>query len=330
MLWGGREVLAAQGVLFPGDEGWDDQVHAVRDRLGMRGIKPGDEGAWDRLAARVTGWQGTHAVISMEFLSLAGRPGARRVVADLAPAEVQVVLTARDLARVVPASWQERVKNGRSWTWREFVDGIQEEGPKTQPGKGFWSQQDLAEIARRWTDAVGHDRVTVVTVPPSGSDPSELLVRLGQAADLDLSGPDPNPAWDNASLGAVETEALRRLNAEIGDDAREPAWSRLLKRGLAREGFEVPSQPLLLTADDVSWLRPAQHRVATALADGGWRVVGDLADLEPEPTRLASRPLDEVDESAVATALVQVAASLGRRYLDTQDSVPDRRNRGRA
>ena len=177
---------------------------------------------------------------------------------------------------------------------------------------------------------MGHDRVTVVTVPPSGSEPSELLVRLGQAAGLDLSGPDPNPAWNNASLGAVETEALRRLNAVVGDDARDPAWSLLVKRGLAREGFDVPSQPLRLTADDMSWLsrRSTGWSPRWPTAAGGWWATWPTST--PEPTRLASRPLDEVDESAVSAALVQVAAALGRRLLTTQDRASGRRNRGRA
>lgn len=325
VLWGGREVLAAQGVLFPGRANWEEQVHAVRDRLGMRVVRPRQHGAWNRLVEQLAGWAGTHAVISMEFLSLAGATRARRIVADLAPAEVLVVLTARDLARVVPASWQERVKNGRAWTWTEFVAGIQQPNQDCQPGKGFWSQQDLAAIARRWAEAVGDDAVTVVTVPPSGADAAELLGRLGEASDLDLSGPDPNPTWDNASLGAVETEALRRINVAVGDQSSDSAWSLLVKRGLAREGIDMPSRPLLLTADDMAWLQPMQRRVVDELAGGGWRVVGDLADLMPTSPRVATRAVDDVDEADVSTALALVAAELGRRLLAEQARTSARR-----
>ena len=52
------------------------------------------------------------------------RSGCRSIVESLAPATVHVVLTARDLARVLPSTWQENIQNGLTWTWPEFLASV--------------------------------------------------------------------------------------------------------------------------------------------------------------------------------------------------------------
>ena len=58
-----------------------------------------------------------------------------RSVAD----EVHPIITARDLARQVPAEWQQSIKHGRTHTLREFYDLIRAEDPSVM----FWRAQDL-------------------------------------------------------------------------------------------------------------------------------------------------------------------------------------------
>ena len=43
---------------------------------------------------------------------------------DTADLELHVVVTARDLVRQAAAHWQEEVKNGRPWSFREFEQVI--------------------------------------------------------------------------------------------------------------------------------------------------------------------------------------------------------------
>ncbi len=166
-LFAHQSTLRERGTLVPGKK-WNEQVKAVKDL-----IRPGNEhdGAWAELAGRVREWPGT-AVVSMEFLGPAGPKVIKRLVESVAPAPVEVIITARDLNRSIAALWQETIQNGRSWGWPEYVAGVREACPWHDPqdvgeaGRTFWRQQDLSRIADTWTAAGG--RISLVTVPHPG------------------------------------------------------------------------------------------------------------------------------------------------------------------
>ena len=54
-------------------------------------------------------------------------------MADLADSEVHVVYSARDLARQVPAAWQESIKQGRSWSYRPLPRPVSSSGRPGSP-----------------------------------------------------------------------------------------------------------------------------------------------------------------------------------------------------
>ena len=93
-----RDLLQERGVRVPGRRR-RSQVLAVQQLL--RGGGP----MWDKHAAAVSRHGGT-SVISMELLGPAGKDvivGLRDAVQAHAEAEVEVVITARDLNRSIPA-----------------------------------------------------------------------------------------------------------------------------------------------------------------------------------------------------------------------------------
>ena len=59
--------------------------------------------------------------------------------------EVHILLTTRDLARQVPAVWQEDVKNCGMLTFGEFTRSLRGLDDSIDPffAKTFWSYQDL-------------------------------------------------------------------------------------------------------------------------------------------------------------------------------------------
>ena len=124
-LFGNKDVLAAQGVLVPG-EAWTHQVAGVIDVLGRARKGPG---AWAALLEELAAWPGT-GVISMEFLGPVAPERIAAVVASLRPAHVSVVVTARDLNRSIAAMWQETVQNGRWWTWPEYAVAVERARPR--------------------------------------------------------------------------------------------------------------------------------------------------------------------------------------------------------
>lgn len=279
-LFSHRETLAERGVRVPGRQ-WRSQVLAVQQLL--RGGGP----MWDRHAGGIREHAGT-SIVTSELLGPAPAEVARRLV-DSVGVPVDVVVTARDLNRSVPAMWQETLQNGRSWQWHDYLAGVEADRPSTRDGRpatdagrAFWIQQDLVRIVRRWAAVVGPERVSVVTVPPPGGDPELLWERFARVAGPGLEGLVSAPAR-NESLGAASANAVRRLN-ELLDEAGMPfpqghqLRKRLLtKQVLAgRKGVE-PAIGLAVAP----WVTEETRHQRAGLQQLGARLVGDWADLTP-------------------------------------------------
>lgn len=305
-LYAHREHLAGLGILVPGTT-WRDQADAVWNLRGRETSLAGDrsiEGSWQRLVDEIDAWPET-AVVSAELLAPVGDDVVAKVVASLGAPEI--VLSVRDLNRNLPAMWQEVVQNGEVWAWSDFVASARVRRPRRPlpdvltAASRFWSEQDVVAIARRWSAA---GPVHVVTVPGSGAPRSALLERFGEVIGFsfeDVRTPRPQ----NASLGVVRTDLLRRLNLEL--DARDlsfPAGIRLRKHVLAKKlmpGLDVADERIGLRVEP--WVEKAADQQVTALQKLGVRLHGDWSDLMPVE-------VDGADPSAVtADEIVPVAVA---------------------
>lgn len=271
-LGANRARLGAQGVLFPGPN-WRRHVNAVQDLMHHAGAVPG---AWDSITQEINAHPGT-AVISMEYLVMAGQRGIGIIEKSFGDAELRVVVGVRDLGRTVPAMWQEAVKNRSTRTFAEYVRGIRDGG---DTGRRFWRQQHAARVVDRWARQLGPEHVYVVTLPPPGVHGEVLWHRFGEVAGI-----RDEPRWDeapraNESLGAASALLMRRLN-ELTEDLTVQEYKRRFKamaKHLLPEhrraedpiGFTVPR-----------WLRDEAAKITTDLARSGVHVVGDLAELTP-------------------------------------------------
>jgi hypothetical protein len=307
-----RELLATRGLRFPGLV-WRDQVSGVAEVLERQrvAIAP-EEGAWQALVDEIAAWDGT-GLISMEFLGPIGLQKIERVVSSFPAGRVEAVVTARDLNRSIPAMWQEALKNGRTYSFDEYVEAIrQHEGP----GVAFWREQTIAAMCRRWSDIIGLDRVTLVTVPHPGAPRDELWRRFATAIGIDGSGVE-SPPRANESLGAASVEVLRLLNDRV-DDLAFPEYAPVVKHRLAKHvlagrrelepalGLEVPE-----------WLPELSTRMIGRILDLGVRVVGDLSDLNPTPVpgvHPDSVPAELRLDAAVEGLESLVRALQGRRH----------------
>jgi hypothetical protein len=283
-----KQVLAEQSVLWPGRV-WSDQVRAVEDlRDAAKGLLS-EATRWDALVAEVDAHEGAAAVISMEWLCLGGPAMAQRAAASLAGHDLHVVLTLRDLARAVPAQWQESTQNGHSWTYQEFLDGLTARRRRRSPaGRHFWVNQDWERMLEVWGAVVEPDHFWVVTVPPPGSPTTLLWDRFCQAAGIAPTGLTLS-GWPNESLGAASAELMRRLQAARRDDEaparhRAALKHKLAKGVLATHRREEPG--LVLPPEHLDWARETTRRLVRTIAASGVRVVGDLDDLTPREPRL--------------------------------------------
>jgi hypothetical protein len=309
VLWQNRVELRAAGTLYPGTHP-ASHVWANFDlrETGFRGYRPRQvNGAWDNLVAEIRAWQGP-SIIDHEMFSLAKPAHIERAISDLAFAEVQVIFTARDMARQLPAAWQEWLKNRSTTTYAEFLAAVCR--PEIEETPRFWGLHDVPGILERWAATVGADHVHVITLPPPGGDRSLLWRRFADVVGIDAEGYDLETAEPNTSLGAAEAALLRRVNLELGGTLSWPEYNRRVKFGLAPALAARPGPRIELPTEAyewaVSWAKDAIQR----LSAGGYRVVGDLDELVPTIRQSGLDP-DRIDVTTLAdTAIAGLAVAL--------------------
>ncbi|GGF47729.1 hypothetical protein GCM10011519_22220 [Marmoricola endophyticus] len=331
-LFRNPEALAAHGLAYPADR-HDAHFLAAVDLTGLRwgGLETQAVGAWDRLVEQVRAAPGT-AVISHEVFGQASRADVARAMEDLganAGVEVHVVVSARDLVRQVPAEWQENVKHRRRVGFEEFLATIRDPDDTSILSRWFWSVQDVPDVLDRWGGTLPRSHVHVVTVPQPGGSPEVLWERFAQVLGIPPAALPESTDRANASLGVAEAELVRRLNVQLrhvlpNERYRELVRERLVHQGLARESR---SPRLTLPPAQAAWAADLGREWAATIAEKGYDVVGDLADLdagEPDVTWGPGQDPDHPDEAQVADAGVHALAAMvieAARLRDVEDGL---------
>jgi hypothetical protein len=309
-----KERLASEaGLLYPGTS-WSAQVHAATDLLALHlhgWPDPSAVGAWDRLVAEIDAWPGS-AVISMEWLGSADADQVRRLVESFAPGTVDVIVTARDLGRTLPAAWQEFVRNYEVWTWPDFLSAVTADDPYENPaGHLFWTQQDLERVVEVWQAFLPADRVHVVTLPPPGGRHDELWQRFAGVLGVDPELADTSPAVteqaSNRSLGRASADLMRQVNERGRAAGLEwPGYHGAFKTVLAQQVLAPRSaseEPIVVPAELEGWARTRADRIKKALSASGVDLVGDLDDLDPVLEAEDGRPDAVSDDTPLDAAL---------------------------
>lgn len=298
-MWHNRAPLRAQRFLYPGAKRMD-HYHASQD---VRGQRRPPTGAWDQLRAELVAWQGT-GLVSHEFFSMAGAEQAIAAVEELAPAEVHVVLTARDYVRQFPAVWQEALKMSSALSLDAFMAEASED---RLSGAWSWRSQDVPRILEHWSSAIPAERIHVVTVP-GRSGPRELLwQRWCQVLGVDDSAFDMERSVSNESLGAAQAALLCRVKPHLtGPLLRKPVQHRWVRQYFGHEVL-VPQrgERFGLRPAQVSELRRRSLDAVEQIRAGGYTVVGDLSELVPDEEQQEQPHPDDVTE----TEMLEVAGA---------------------
>jgi hypothetical protein len=321
VLWGSREKLREQGLLLPlnrvRDHYYLSNIARAADRV-LDNMPEAAHSLWDRMLTEVRDWEGD-ALISHELFAVCSAERARWTTKQLGTVsdEVHVIVTARDLARQVPAEWQQTIKHGRSHRLSEFYDELR----SAHPTVIFWRVQDLPELLARWSHGLPANRAHIVTVPPSGAPRDLLWRRFASLIGVDPDSVDLSVDMPNESLGVEEVETLRRVNlhAPEGEHPRQQLLIRqVLAEGLlaARPGATKFAPP----ADEHPWVVERGTQMVEDLRRAAYDVVGDLDELLPSPDPVRGPNPDDVPDAAVAAVAVQTISQLLYRSheLETQ------------
>ncbi len=313
-MWLNCDVLRSAGVLYPGETRRAHFLAAIDlQRIDFRGHHdPESEDAWESLVEEAREWTGT-VVISHEVFCAAPQERARAALADLDFAEVHLVLTVRDIARQIPAAWQEDLKNRYSMGLTEYIDAVRDRADVEQ-ATGFWRMQDAGGILRRWAADLPPGRVHLVTVPPPGSPPDLLWERFASVIGIDPELCDRTSVRTNPSLGTVEAALLRRFNEHLKSrDIDWPTYESFVKFHLAERGLAGRSgkQAILLPASEYAWVSAWSRELVRELAERRYTVVGDLAELIPgEPGTLRLHPGDVGADAMLEASFDGIASVL--------------------
>ena len=309
IMWSSRERMRADGVLLPGREKADHlwSTRIVREVRSVERASQKHRSAWERVREETAQWPGT-AVITHEFFAAASTAQVERMVADLAPAQVHVVITAREPISLFTTSWQESLKNRATRKMADYP------GPDSDDPAAVWNWRtlDLGLVLRRWDAVIPPERIHVLPLPPRTAPRDLIWTRFAELVGMDPRGYDTEQGFANSSMGVAEAETLRRINEHLVDRGAlrdAPERGTMIRTYLADERL-VPR------AGDRFWPEPAQiedcrRRGAAALEmlrTGAYDVVGDLADLESPRDLAERRSVDSVTDAEVADIATDLVA----------------------
>lgn len=283
VLWRNQRRLSELDVTFP-----CRPIDHFRAAVELRGIEFGGyadrhtKGAWRRLSRQALSAGTGKVVVSHEVLAAATDQQIEAAVRSLDPAEVHVIYGARDLARQIPAVWQESLKNRRKRPYDRFVKAVLRSRSGAKPGAAFWRAQDAVAVLGRWARHLPLERMHVLTLPPQ-SAPKELLWnRFCAVLGIDHRGFDLQVTRVNTSLTQADAEVLRRLNMVLPPELEWPEYELLVKNrfnDVANQGGH--KDRILVPPRHRRRLLRQSQATQDSLARAGYDVVGDLNDLTP-------------------------------------------------
>jgi hypothetical protein len=275
-------------------------------------------GEWDNLVGRVRRARRT-AVVTHEILAAARTEQVARAMRDLAGAEVHLVYSARDLARQIPAEWQESVKHSHRKPFKRYLDRVTK-AQRRDPKLWFWRVHGLPDVLTRWSAGLPPERVHLVTVPQRGAPRDELWLRYCRAFDLDPAFAPDDDVFGNPSLGIDETALLRYLNRRLKRAGLDRgSYGKLVRQLLVHETLaQRPDMRRVTLPPGVrGWAEEVAEEWVDWVQGAGIDVIGDLDDLRPrfppedetwaDPDRPRNRRMTDAALDALVVALLELA-----------------------
>ena len=288
----------------------------------------GQESAWEGLRRKVCEWDGT-AIVSGEAISVINAAAAARLVDSLGVANTHVIITARDLGRVLPSSWQQHIRNGRSTTFGRFLQQhaerrgegdarVRAERWDSDPEQTFWRAYAIGTLVERWAPLAR--TVTVVTVPRRGAEPHELWHRFRRGLDLEAALPETPPEIDDleANVGLTEPEVLvlAGLNRQVDATKADAPEMRSLRARIVRDAFvkrEQRGAPVRIPSDWLPRVSGWADQDVEVLRSTEAILIGPESDLLVDPASPAAGAPDAEEVARAAGAAMAYLAGMPTR-----------------
>jgi hypothetical protein len=289
-MWVARHEMRAQGVRYAGYN--RHSTGAARAAAGMRSSTtdvPVAGQLWAGLVREVRRAREDRVVISSEFLAHASDEAVRRIIDDLDPGRVHVVVTLRPLARMLASLWQQQVQSGSSRPYEAWLDRVLgRSGPL--PDVPLWHRHRHDRLIRRWADVVGPGRLTAIVL--DGGDHDFVTRAFEGLLGLRPGTIAMQPDYANRSLTLGEVEAIRAFNAMAHRDGMDAgATVRFLHNGTRAMKLRTPDrdeQRIETPAWAVERAAGIAAEVVAGIAASGVSVIGNLEHLLEVPPAATS------------------------------------------
>jgi hypothetical protein len=155
-LQAARPELARHGVIYPGS-GRQHRMPAlaVTNSRGVSGMREARMVEWERLVADVQAARRKRVVVSSEAFVEANDTVAATIVEQLGGDRVNVVVTLRPLARILPSAWQQLVRNHLCATYDEWLETVLNHSPDRPSTRNFWHRHRHEAVVERWMSILG-------------------------------------------------------------------------------------------------------------------------------------------------------------------------------
>ncbi len=278
-----RPLLDNWQLRYPGD----GQAHrliassAMGRGLGWRvaGATAPDPNAWIEFIKDAHAYRGL-TVCSSEFFAESSSQTAQQIVDQIGKDRVHVIITLRNLGRILPSAWQQILKSGYETAYIPWLTHVLTATDLEPKAETFWIRHRHDEVVQRWAGVAGPERVTVVVVDDADRDGiyRNFEHLLGLPDDTLLNHRDPAP---NRSMTLAEAELLRQLNIALGGGKGWRPYSDQVHDGLIKAMIErrVP-EPDEARMQTPQWALDRAAELAGAYVEAirasGVNVVGDL------------------------------------------------------
>lgn len=285
---------------------------------------------WAALLRDIRSAREPRVVLSSEFFADARPEAIRHVVDELDPSRVQIAVTLRPLAKVIPSQWQQYVQAGLRTDMVRWLEGIFGEHPeKTTPS--FWYRHRHDHLIERWAAVAGAENLTAIVVDDRDHDGVlrifERLLGLSDGllvADRDLS---------NRSMTLPEIEVVRAFNQQYAKTQLGRAvHAKAMRFGAALNMKQRTPSPEEERVATPQWAMDRAGTIAREMVanirSSGVRVIGDLDLLTTAPTgwEEGDRPPVQVTPEIAGKAVMGVLESLLADAASTDGKVPTSRD----
>jgi hypothetical protein len=269
---------------------------------------------WELLLRNVRGSSADRVILSSEFFSEASPVSASRVVQELDPARVHILVTLRPIAKIIPSQWQQWVQNQTTTPLDAWVDDLLAHAHDAQPGV-FWRRHRHDQLIQRWADIVGPGRVTAVVV--DDRDHATLLRVVERLTGLRMGTLAVPEELINRSMTVPEIEVIRAFNVAFkAQNLPKPLYSRVMRFGAAslmearQPGADEPRIELAESA--TAPIEALAKEIVAGIRSTGVRVVGDLEALTVVPRgRTGSIEPVSVSPTVAASVAISVLTATG-------------------